>query len=131
MARRRFSWGFMAPPGWMEPHRTRRWACVQSGQRVRSSGPDEAGAGYRGLNHRDPFGLCPQSITGRPCTTIHRVGTLLGAGTGALIGGTGGAVAGTVVLPVAGTVGGGAAGVLAGTAEGGVLGLAAANLAVE
>src|SRR5690606_35234326 len=57
MARRRFSWGFMAPRGWMEPHRTRHWASVQRGWRVRSSGPDEAGSGYRGLNHSDPFGL--------------------------------------------------------------------------
>jgi hypothetical protein len=83
------------------------------------------------VNFSDPFGLCPQHITGRPCTTIHKVSTALGAGAGALAGGAGGAVAGTVVLPVAGTLGGGAAGAVAGAAEGGVLGLAAANLDVE
>jgi hypothetical protein len=88
-------------------------------------------AGGDPINFSDPFGLCPQHITGRPCTTIHKVSTALGAGAGAMLGGVGGAVAGTVVLPVAGTLGGGAIGAVAGGAEGAVVGLAAANVAVQ
>ena len=67
----------------MEPHRTRRWACVQSGQRVRSSGPDEAGSGYRGLNYTDPFGLNPclaGPVAMRVCAAIAvSAGSAIGA----------------------------------------------------
>src|SRR5690606_36415313 len=78
MARRRFSWGFMAPPGWMEPHRTRHWASVQSGQRVRPSGPDEAGSGYRGLNHADPFGLFPCLVPPISAACVYVAGSAAG-----------------------------------------------------
>jgi RHS repeat-associated protein len=81
------------------------------------------------VSYSDPYGLCPQEVTGRPCTALHGIGTGAGAILGGVIGAGGGAVAGTVVLPVADTVGGGAAGAVAGAAQGGVLGLAAANVA--
>lgn len=93
----------------MEPHRTRHWASVQGGRRVRSSGPDEAGSGYRGLNHADPFGLC---APWPGCA-------LAAAGAGARFGTAGGAIIGTIVgTPGPGTAAGAGAGRVVGAAIG-------------
>lgn len=73
--------------------------------------------------------MCPERLTQRPCTALHKVSVGIGTVGGAIIGGAGGAVVGTAVLPIAGTAGGGAAGGLVGATEGGVLGLAVANVA--
>lgn len=79
---------------------------------------------YRGLNHSDPFGLCPIEKDGIPCTlTMAAAGGLTGAVVGAAIGGG----VGTAALPGGGTVvlgaGGAASGASLGVMYGGLIGL--------
>jgi hypothetical protein len=75
------------------------------------------------VNFDDPFGLCPEHITGIPCAVVGGAwGGTAGLGAGLIIGGAGG----TLVLPGGGTVVGaagvgavlGAAGAITGAAIG-------------
>src|SRR5690606_4449527 len=75
----------------MEPHRTRPRGIAQNPAARWSSEPSRAGSGYRGLNHRDPFGLWPcPPLCGSPSQYIRGVGegvwNNLAAKTGAAIG---------------------------------------------
>jgi hypothetical protein len=84
-------------------------------------------AGGDPINFSDPFGLCPYSETGVPCTVVFAAA---GITAGAAYGMAAGATGGTVVAPVFGTILIGGGGAVTGALLGGVGG-ALAGAAID